>query len=131
MQQAFPAADAVPDPPADDERPSPRSFALAAGMLVSSVLLAVLVVLPAPYAVTMPGPTTDVLGEEDGTPLIRISGAPTYDSTGELRLTTVSATGSPSYPSSVAGVLRGWLSSASVVRLPSVSRTLSLPSLIR
>ncbi len=100
----------------DGERPTPRSFLLAAGMLVSSILLAVLVVLPAPYAVTMPGPTTDVLGEHDGTPLIRISGAETFDSTGELRLTTVSATGSPDFPSSVAGVLRGWLSSASVVR---------------
>ena len=124
MQQAFPPAgavpeppaDAVPEPPPDADRPTPRSFVLAVGMLVSSVLLAVLVVLPAPYAVTMPGPTTDVLGEEGGTPLIRVSGAPTYASTGQLRLTTVSATGSPDYPSSVAGVLRGWLSSASVVR---------------
>jgi PDZ domain-containing protein len=106
----------TPAPPAAaDERPSIRSMLLAGGMLASSVLLAVLVVLPAPYAVTMPGPTQDVLGDQDGTPLIRISGAPTYTSTGELRLTTVSATGGPGYPSSVAGVLRGWLSADDVV----------------
>ena len=67
------------------------------------------------YAVEMPGPTTDVLGNQDGTPLITISGAQTYPTTGELRLTTISATGTPDYPSSVANVLRGWLSGADVV----------------
>lgn len=110
------ATSVVPPPqPAVPDRPGPRSVLLAGGMLLSSVLLAALVVMPAPYAVTMPGPTYNVLGEQDGTPLIRITGAPTYPSTGELRLTTVSATGGPGYPSSVAGVLRGWLSGGSQV----------------
>ena len=98
-----------------DERPGPRSMLLAGGMLLSSILLAVLVVLPAPYAVTMPGPTRDVLGEHEGTPLIRITGAETFDSSGELRLTTVSATGGPGFPTSVAGAVRGWLSTDTVV----------------
>ena len=104
-------AGAVAGPP----RLGPRSTVLAAGMLLTSLLLAGLVVLPAPYAVEMPGPTTDVLGTQDGTPLITISGAPTYPSTGQLRLTTVSATGTPDYPSSVANVLQGWLSPDDVV----------------
>ncbi|HEY0119587.1 MAG TPA: S16 family serine protease [Cellulomonas sp.] len=95
--------------------PGPRSTLLAAGMLATSLLLAGLVVLPAPYAVEMPGPTTDVLGTQDGTPLITISGAPTFPTTGQLRLTTVSATGTPDYPSSVANVVRGWLSPDDVV----------------
>jgi PDZ domain-containing protein len=88
---------------------------LAGGMLATSLLLAGLVVLPAPYAVEMPGPTADVLGEQNDTPLITISGATTYPTTGQLRLTTVSATGTPGYPSSVANVVRGWLSPSDVV----------------
>lgn len=96
----------VPEP----ERVSPRSITLSVGMLVTALLLAVLVVMPVPYAVNSPGPTRDVLGEHDGTPLIQISGAETYDSTGELRLTTVSGTGGPGFPSSAVGVLQGWLS---------------------
>lgn len=120
---AEPFGDGMPQPPADEAgalvgrppRPGPRSTLLAGGMLATAVLLAGLVVLPAPYAVEMPGPTTDVLGNQDGTPLITISGAETYASSGELRLTTISATGTPDYPSSVANVLRGWLSAADVV----------------
>lgn len=96
-------------------RPGPRSALLAGGMLATSLLLAGLVVLPAPYAVQMPGPTADVLGEQNGTPLISIKGAPTYPTTGQLRLTTVSATGTPGYPSSVANVMRGWLSPSDLV----------------
>lgn len=106
-----PGVDAAPRPP----RPGPRSALLAGGMLTTSLLLAALVVLPAPVAVQMPGPTADVLGQRNGTPLITISGAPTYPTSGQLRLTTVSATGTPGFPSSVAGVLRGWFSRSDVV----------------
>jgi len=97
------------------DRPSMRSLVLSGAMLATSVLLAVLVVLPVPYAVTSPGPTRDVLGAEGDTPLIQITGAETFTSTGELRLTTVSATGGPGFPSSVVGVLQGWVSPSSVV----------------
>ncbi|MBT0994482.1 PDZ domain-containing protein [Cellulomonas sp. DKR-3] len=85
-------------------------------MLASAVLLGVCAVLPAPYAVSSPGPTENVLGDVDDEPLITISGARTYDSTGELRLTTVSATGGPGYPSSTLGVVRGWVSPWAVVQ---------------
>ncbi|GCE78444.1 YlbL family protein [Cellulomonas biazotea] len=110
----------APDQPSDDVLPeprplTPRAITLTAALLGSVSLLAVLVVVPTPYAVNSPGPTRDVLGEHDGTPLIQVSGAPTYDSTGELRLTTVSSTGGPGYPSSILGVLSGWLRSSSVV----------------
>ncbi|GEL94600.1 S16 family serine protease [Cellulomonas composti] len=98
------------------ERVSNRSVTLSASMLIAAVLLAVAVLLPVPYAVSNPGPTEDVLGEVDGTPLITIEGATTYDSTGELRLVTVSATGGPGFPSSQLGVLRAWLSPWSVAQ---------------
>ncbi len=96
-------------------RTSPRSIMLSAGMLASAVLLAVLIVLPAPYAVNSPGPTRNVLGEHDGTPLIEIKGAETFPTTGELRLTTVSGTGGPGFPSSIRDVIGGWVSATSVV----------------
>lgn len=107
---------AVDDDQAPPDRVSPRSLTLSVGMMVTALLLAVLVVLPVPYAISSPGPTRDVLGEHDGTPLIQISGAETFESTGELRLTTVSGTGGPGFPSSVVGVLQGWLSPWAVVQ---------------
>jgi PDZ domain-containing protein len=76
----------------------------------------VLVILPVPYAISSPGPTRDVLGVHDDTPLIQIEGAETFESTGELRLTTVSGTGGPGFPSSAVGVVQGWLSRWTVVQ---------------
>ena len=106
----------VDDDLGQPDRISPRSLTLSIGMMATALLLAVLVVLPVPYAISSPGPTRDVLGEHDGTPLIQISGAETFDSTGELRLTTVSGTGGPGFPSSVVGVLQGWVSPWAVVQ---------------
>jgi PDZ domain-containing protein len=116
LEQPPSADDSPVEPEVAPERLSPRSITLSAGMLLTALLLAVLVVLPVPYAVNSPGPTRDVLGEHDGTPLIQISGAETFDSTGELRLTTVSGTGGPGFPSSAVGVLQGWLSRYAVVQ---------------
>lgn len=106
----------VADDEGEPERISPRAITLSVGMMLTALLLAVLVVLPVPYAISSPGPTRDVLGEHDGTPLIEISGAETFESTGELRLTTVSGTGGPGFPSSVVGVLQGWASPWTVVQ---------------
>jgi len=106
----------APAPDDDAASPGARSMTLSVAMLVAAVLFAVLAVVPAPYVVSSPGPTRDTLGEQDGTPLISISGAPTYPSTGQLRLTTVSATGGPGYPSTVIGVVRGWFDASSAVR---------------
>ena len=96
--------------------PGARSMTLSIATLVAAVLFAVLAVMPAPYVVSSPGPTRDTLGDQGGTPLIAIAGAPTYPSTGQLRLTTVSATGGPGYPSTALGVVRGWFDGSSAVR---------------
>jgi PDZ domain-containing protein len=111
----FPDPFPGPEDRLPEDRPSRRSLVLSAGLLASSVLLAVLVVLPVPYAITSPGPTRDVLGEEGDTPLIQVEGAETFASTGQLRLTTVSATGGPGYPSGVLGALGAWWDRSSVV----------------
>ena len=102
--------------PVAAERPSRRAMTLSVSMLATAVLLAAVAVLPAPYSVSSPGPTEDVLGEVDGKPLITVEGATTHESTGELRLTTVSATGGPGYPSTSLRVLQGWFSPWSVVQ---------------
>jgi len=95
---------------------SARSVTTTVSLLLSAILFAVLLVVPTGYAVSSPGPTRDVLGEVDGKPLITISGAKTYDSTGQLHLVTVSATGGPGYPSTVTRVLSGWASRWSVAQ---------------
>ncbi|WP_372595479.1 PDZ domain-containing protein, partial [Actinotalea sp.] len=104
--------DAVPyDPPI-----TARSITLSVTTVLLALLLAAASVVPLPYAVSGPGPTRDTLGEQDGTPLISISGAQTYPSTGELLLTTVSTAGGPGYPVTLGDVLRGWVSGARSVR---------------
>ena len=77
--------------------------------LLLAVLLTIALVIPVPYAVRMPGPTVDTLGEADDTELITIDDAESYPSDGELRLTTVSASGGPGYPVGIIQALRGFL----------------------
>ncbi|MBD5786931.1 PDZ domain-containing protein [Cellulosimicrobium terreum] len=96
----------------DDEEPTPpvtrRALTFGVSLLATTLLLAVLAVLPAPYAVRAPGPTEDTLGQQGGTPLISIAGAETFDSSGELRLTTVSVAGGPGYPVNLGQVVQAW-----------------------
>jgi len=94
---------------------TPRSATLSIATLATLLLFAVLVFVPVPYAIGSPGPTRDTLGEQDGTPLIEVDGEATYESTGELRLTTVSYAGGPGYPVTLPLVLRAWLSGSRVV----------------
>jgi Lon-like protease len=51
--------------------------------------------------------TANVLGENKGTPVITISGAPTRDTTGQLRMTTIEATG-PDADVTLGDVIDGW-----------------------
>ncbi|MGV8967451.1 MAG: PDZ domain-containing protein [Cellulomonas sp.] len=94
---------------------SPRAATLSIAALATMAILAVLMFVPVPYAVGAPGPTADTLGAQKGTPLIEVTGAPTYPSTGQLRMTTVSFSGGPGYPVTLPSVLSAWFSSAKVV----------------
>ena len=97
--------------------PSPlvqrRSRVVGWLMLGLSAIIAVgLTFFPAPYVIDNPGPTYDTLGSVsvgDGEfDLISISGAQTYDTSGELRLTTVTRTGNPESLPGWLDVLAGW-----------------------
>ncbi|MGW8568576.1 YlbL family protein [Isoptericola sp. NPDC055881] len=106
-------------------RASRRSVTLGVSLLVTALLAAVLLVLPAPYAIRAPGPTEDTLGLQGADvagsgatssggksataqPVVEIEGAKTYDVTGELRLTTVSVYGGPGGDVLLGDVLWGW-----------------------
>ena len=92
-----------------------KAGVMAATGLLSSLLIAVLTVLPAPYAIEEPGPTYDTLASKDGTQLVQIDGAPTYTSTGELRLTTVSLSTGDKQVFTIGRVLEAFVSSRSTV----------------
>jgi PDZ domain-containing protein len=63
-------------------------------MLASGVLVLTFALLGAfvrvPYVALGPGPTYDTLGAVDGTEVISVDGTRTYETDGELRMTTVS-----------------------------------------
>lgn len=90
-----------------------------AGFCVS-LLIAVLSIIPSPYAIGTPGPTWDTLSSvptQDGgeVPLVSIDGAPVYEASGELRLTTVSASRGTSQAFTLGRVVVGWLRSSEYV----------------
>lgn len=78
-----------------------QTWAAAISALIFVAMAAVLAVSPVPFVSWAPGGTFDVLGERDGKPVISISGVPSYDAPGQLRVTTVSVTaadGTLSFP---------------------------------
>lgn len=88
-----------------------RYTVMSVAGLTAAVLMAVLSVLPAQFAIGGPGPTYDTLGEDaDGVPLVQIDGAETFAASGELRLTTVSVGRSSSELFTMGPVLRAWMS---------------------
>ncbi|HYO86089.1 MAG TPA: PDZ domain-containing protein [Dermatophilaceae bacterium] len=68
------------------------------GMLVVLLVLLVGDRINPPYVVFRPGAAINILEPTPGgAPLIRVSGAPTYPTSGALRFTTVSIAGGPGY----------------------------------
>ncbi|WP_085207608.1 S16 family serine protease [Streptomyces sp. Amel2xC10] len=83
----------------------PKAVAVCAVPLVA--LLVTAAVAPLPFAVAQPGMTANVLGEDRGTPVITISGAPVRPTTGQLRMTTIEATG-PDASVRLGDLIDGW-----------------------
>jgi Lon-like protease len=81
---------------------------LVAGIGVVAAALAA-ALLPVPYVILSPGPTLNTLGRTSSGPLIRISGHPTYPTSGHLNLVTVSFLGGPGDGFNVFTALRAWL----------------------
>ncbi len=70
-------------------------------------LLATAGLAPLPFSLAQPGLTANVLGENRGTPVITISGAPVRRTSGQLRMTTIEATG-PDQHVSLSDVVDSW-----------------------
>ncbi|WP_327259197.1 MULTISPECIES: S16 family serine protease [unclassified Streptomyces] len=83
----------------------PRALALCA--LPVLALFGVAALAPLPFTLAQPGTTANVLGKDHGTPVISIKGAPTRPTKGELRMTTIIATG-PNADVGVGEVIDGW-----------------------
>ena len=84
-----------------------RPQAIAVCALPVVALLATAAFAPLPFSVAQPGMTANVLGENKGDEVITISGAPTRDTRGQLRMTTIEATG-PDTHVALGDVLDGW-----------------------
>ncbi|MEU6125346.1 S16 family serine protease [Streptomyces sp. NPDC047123] len=84
-----------------------RPQALAVCALPVVALLAVAGFAPLPFAVAQPGSTSDVLGDHEGKPVLTVSGVPTRKTDGELRMTTIVATG-PQTDVYLGDVIDGW-----------------------
>ena len=111
-----PSEPTVDHPPATAPDPEQRrSLVLGVTGLGAALLIAVLSFLPAQFAIGGPGATYDTLSEIEGVPLVDIVGAPTFPTTGELRLTTVEVSRGSSAPFTLGPAIRAWLSPAQYV----------------
>lgn len=86
---------------------------MSLGALTALVLVAVL--LPVPYVKLAPGPTFNVIGENDGEPFLRIEGTTTYPVTGNLDMTTVRESGGPRGGLTFVEAIGAWFSTADAV----------------
>ncbi|WP_093772627.1 PDZ domain-containing protein [Streptomyces sp. yr375] len=84
-----------------------RPKALTVCALPVVALLVTAAFAPLPFSVAQPGMTANVLGENKGDQVITVSGAPTRDTSGQLRMTTIEATG-PDTDVSLGDVIDGW-----------------------
>ncbi|MEV7287997.1 S16 family serine protease [Streptomyces sp. NPDC093252] len=85
----------------------PQALAVCAVPVVA--LIATAVLAPLPFVVAQPGLTANVLGDNQGDPVITISGASTRETSGQLRMTTIEATG-PDTNIGLGEVIDSWFS---------------------
>ncbi|WP_181788137.1 S16 family serine protease [Streptomyces phytophilus] len=77
-------------------------------------LLAAAAFAPLPFSLAKPGMTADVLGDHQGSPVITVSGAEQHATDGELRMTTIAATG-PEVDLRLADIASGWFATDEAV----------------
>ncbi|MCX5048512.1 MULTISPECIES: S16 family serine protease [unclassified Streptomyces] len=84
-----------------------RPQALAVCALPVVALVATAAFAPLPFSLAQPGMTANVLGDNQGTAVITISGAKTRQTSGQLRMTTIEAT-NPDTHVALGDVLSAW-----------------------
>ncbi|MEU2396061.1 S16 family serine protease [Streptomyces sp. NPDC007369] len=88
-----------------------RPAALAVCAVPVLGLFAAAAFAPLPFVIARPGLTADVLGTHEGKPVIVVTGAPTRETKGQLRMTTIQATG-PSTAVRLPQLLDDWFDSS-------------------
>ncbi|WP_405810441.1 hypothetical protein OG524_13850 [Streptomyces sp. NBC_01520] len=83
----------------------PRALALCA--LPVLALFGTAAFAPLPFTLAQPGTTANVLGDDQGKPVITIKGAPTLPTDGKLLMTTIIATG-PTADVTAGDVVDSW-----------------------
>ncbi|MEV6051096.1 S16 family serine protease [Streptomyces sp. NPDC052107] len=84
-----------------------RSQAVAVCAVPVAALLATAAFAPLPFSVAQPGLTANVLGENKGSQVITVSGAPVRRTSGQLRMVTIEATG-PDATVTLGDVIGNW-----------------------
>ncbi|MEY9947785.1 S16 family serine protease [Kitasatospora sp. GAS1066B] len=102
-----PAVTTDPTPPLATRLLTPKRRAVLLCAVVVAAFLAVAALAPLPYTKTTPGETADALDSFDGQQVITITGAPVRQTSGSLRVTTITATG-PSESISLVQAVEGW-----------------------
>lgn len=85
---------------------------LSAAVIFGGLALSV---FPAPYVIERPGPAFNVLSSQEGSPVITLSGAPSYPMSGALDLLTVSVIGNREQTPTWPEIFAAWLDPAQVV----------------
>ncbi|HEY0687814.1 MAG TPA: PDZ domain-containing protein [Kribbella sp.] len=85
-----------------------RTATLVSSIIVLVVALGLVTAFPVPFVSFSPGPVKDTLGGTKSKPVIEITGAGTFPTTGQLDLTTVSVT-SPGRDLTLPQAMRNWL----------------------
>ncbi|GAB97160.1 PDZ domain-containing protein [Kineosphaera limosa] len=95
---------------------SPRTRnRLIALLVVLAIAVAGLLYRP-PYVILRAGPVFDTLGTTDGHDLVRVTGIPTYPTTGTLDLTTVAQYGGPGFEITTWDLLAAFLDPGAEIR---------------
>lgn len=89
-----------------------RGYALLVSSILTVVLVALVSMVPVPYALMRPGPAKDVLSGTGKGQLIVIRGHDTYPTSGSLDLVTVRVSGGPGSGATVWDVLAAWVDPA-------------------
>ena len=110
----------VPEEPATGywhalTHPTRRGWMLIVSGLTTLLLLAVAFLLPVPFVKLAPGPTFNVIGEDDGKPVIDISGTQTFPVTGNLDMTTVLESGGPRGGLTFVDAIASWVNPSDAV----------------
>ena len=85
----------IPQASAKNAKPRPRTDRSVVSAIITYALVVVCALIPVPYLIELPGPVFNTLGDYEGKPVMEISGAQTYDTTGQLDMLTVGVAGGP------------------------------------